>query len=168
MRNALASAGTQLLGVSGCRIRRSACASLCDRTVAPRPFRIASMAGIIGEIKAVGIVERDAVQLVAPVVVPADKMNGIGEVRSPCAPPPRLGLVGCPGAIESLRIAIGGGRPLPWHLDNLPAVPLIEDRAGIVDPIWSGSAAPEHQERNEKQGARHHFSLSASLISRKP
>src|SRR5690606_10782897 len=70
--------------------------------VAPAAARITGVAGMIGEVELVRIVERDAALFCGLTVVPADELHGVGKVGAPRAPSAGLALVAVPGAVERL------------------------------------------------------------------
>ena len=65
------------------------------------------MAGIVGEIQAIGIPTIDPVLQVALVVIPADEVDRVRKIGARCRPATRFALVAVPGAIQRLRIAVG-------------------------------------------------------------
>lgn len=54
--------------------------------VAPAAAYIAGMAGVVGEVELVRVVERNAGLVGRLAVVPADELHGIGKIGAPCGP----------------------------------------------------------------------------------
>ena len=74
---------------------------------------VASLALVIGKIKVVGVLARDAIAPVRLIVIPADKIYGIAEIIAVGAIVARAALIGFPGGFQGLAITVGIGRARP-------------------------------------------------------
>src|SRR5690606_20190228 len=103
-----AAADLRVIGVRHrCRLLRCA---LHPGVASPGPARIALVPGIVCEVEAVGVIERDAVPLVAAAVIPSDKVDRVAEIVARGAPPSGFVLVLGPGSVQRLGVAVGARR----------------------------------------------------------